>query len=96
MRRVAVLVLPDVHLLDLAGPVQTFYEANECGANYQISHCGVLPEVRSAQGLLLSHLEPLPSLGRGDTVLIPGMDSSTIDRLSHAPLVWLRDRKSVV
>lgn len=90
MPRLAVLVLTEVHLLDLAGPVQTFYEANEFGADYRIEFCGIAPETASAQGLVFSHLGPLPELERGDMVLVPGIDSKTVDRLSHAPLAWLR------
>jgi transcriptional regulator GlxA family with amidase domain len=90
MPRLAVLVLPDVHLLDLGGPVQTFYEANEHGTDYRIAFCGIATEARSAQGLVLANLDPLPDLEPGDMVLVPGIESSTLDRLSHAPVAWLR------
>jgi transcriptional regulator GlxA family with amidase domain len=88
--RVYVLLLPDVHLLDLAGPVQVFYEANGFGAHYEIAHCGATPSIRSAQGLMLSELAALPEVGGGDTVLVPGIESSTIDRLRAVPVTWLR------
>ena len=87
--RVFVLVLPDVHLLDLAGPVQVFYEANGFGGSYEIVHCAVTPAVRSAQGLTLSDLSPLPTVRSDDTLLIPGMESSTLHRLRGIPVRWL-------
>ena len=89
-RRVIVLVLPHVHLLDLAGPVQAFYEASGLGGDYHVVHCGSTERVRSAQGLVLAGLEPLPAPEPGDTVLVPGIDSAAVDRLGPLPLAWLR------
>lgn len=89
-RRIVVLVLPHVHLLDLAGPVQAFYEAAGLGGDYRIVHCGSTESVRSAQGLVLAGLEPLPPPDSRDTVLVPGIDSATVDRLGQVPVAWLR------
>jgi transcriptional regulator GlxA family with amidase domain len=91
--RVVVLVLPDVNLLDLGGPVQAFDTAAQHGAGYRLEFVAAASgEVRSAQGLLLAGLKPLPSVGLGDLVLIPG------PRL-HAPgpdlpavaVTWVQD-----
>lgn len=89
-RRIIVLVLPHVHLLDLAGPVQAFYEAAALGGDYRVIHCGTTDKVRSAQGLVLADLEPLPQPVASDTVLVPGIDSTTVDRIGHASFAWLR------
>ncbi len=89
-RRVLVLLLPDVHLQDMAGPVQVVYEASQLGGAYQLSYCAARPQVRSAQGLLLSDLQPLPLPRRGDLVLVPGISSDKLDRLEHVPAAWLR------
>jgi len=88
--RVLVLLLPDVHLLDMAGPVQVFYEANGFGGAYEIVHCASTAKVRSAQGLTFADLAPLPKAQAGDTVLIPGIESSTLHRLGSVPVKWLR------
>jgi transcriptional regulator GlxA family with amidase domain len=88
-RRVLVLLLPNVHLQDMAGPVQVLHEAAQLGAGYQLSFHATVPHVRSAQGLVLSHLAPLPTPERGDLVLIPGVSWATIDQLD-APCAWLR------
>lgn len=90
MSRILVLLSPHVHLLDLGGPVQTFYEANQFGAHYTIIHCGPSPKVLSAQGLPLADLVPLPEPQAGDLVLVPGVDSATLDHLAHVPSAWLR------
>jgi transcriptional regulator GlxA family with amidase domain len=88
-RRALVLLLPEVHLQDMAGPVQVLYEAARLGGAYELSFHAAQPHVRSAQGLVLSHLAPLPPPRSGDLVLIPGIESSTIERLD-APVAWLR------
>jgi len=89
--QVVFLLLPHVHALDLAGPVQVFHEANGFGARYRLRFCGVEPRARTAQGLWLSDLEPLPDVGAGDLVLVPGLDSTRLDALDDTPSAWLRD-----
>ena len=88
--RLVFLMLPDVHVMDLAGPLQVFHEANGMGARYTIHHCATGSRVRTAQGLVLSDLEPLPDVHTGDRVLVPGIESSSLDRLGHVPVDWLR------
>lgn len=90
MSRVIVLILPHVHALDLAGPVQVFYEANGFGADYRLQFCATAPCIRTAQGLTLAELEPLPDAGSHDLVMVPGIDSSTLDHLDAVPSTWLR------
>lgn len=92
-RRVVVVVLPEVNLLDLAGPVQVFDAARALGGAYRIEHVGADSRVRSAQGVVLSDLAPLPSTAPGDLVLIPGPRLRS-DRLPVPREVvdWLRVR----
>ena len=90
MNQVVFLVLPHVHALDLAGPVQVFYEANGFGADYRLRFCAMEPQLRMAQGLTLADLEPLPEVGSDDLVVVPGIDSSTLADLRHVPSSWLR------
>jgi len=82
--------MPHVHLQDLAGPVQVLYEASHLGGAYELSYCSARPSVRTAQGLLLSDLEPLPRARPGDLVLVPGMWSQTLDRIDRSSCAWLR------
>ncbi|RIH83675.1 HTH-type transcriptional regulator CdhR [Calidithermus terrae] len=93
-RRVLFLLLPEVNLLDLAGPAQVFAAAASLGANYSLAFCAHQPELVSAQGLAFARLEPLPPAGPRDRVLIPGMDLARYAtgelRLEPAVREWLR------
>ena len=71
MPQIVFLILPHVHALDLAGPAQVFHEANAFGGRYRLRYCARARTVRTAQGLCLSDLEPLPRVGPEDTVLVP-------------------------
>jgi transcriptional regulator GlxA family with amidase domain len=84
------LLLPGVHVLDLAGPVQVFYEANGLGAGYRLRYCGVDPTVTSSQGLAIAELEPPGEVGPHQKVFVPGIDSTTVGDLDHAPIDWLQ------
>lgn len=92
--RIVVLVLPEVNLLDLSGPVQVFDAATHRGAGYGTEFVSESPDVVSAQGLRLAALAPLPEVVAGDLVLVPGPRLSR--RADPAPLIsaaasdWLR------
>jgi transcriptional regulator GlxA family with amidase domain len=93
VRRVIFLLLPDFEVLDLAGPLQTFSTANDCGAGHPILLCGPQPRVRSDQGLWVSDLEPLPEPEAGDLVVVPGLRMTTLDRpgaIDGAVFAWVR------
>lgn len=92
-RNVYFLILPDVHALDLAGPLQVLAEANQFGGDYRLRYCGTTPQVRSAQGLWISNLESLPELTAGDWVVVPGIESNSLDQMDHVPREWLRGAK---
>jgi transcriptional regulator GlxA family with amidase domain len=75
-RRVIFVLAPGVHLLDLAGPVQTFDSANGCGCDYRLHFIGESPQVPSAVGLALTAFGPLipaNELDRNDLVIVPGV-----------------------
>jgi transcriptional regulator GlxA family with amidase domain len=91
LQRVIFALLPEVEILDLTGPVQAFHEANRHGAGYQVHVCAVEPKVRSDQGLWLSDLEPLPEVGAGDLVLVPGARMAAIARNDVTLVGWLRE-----
>lgn len=89
-RQVLFLLLPHVHVLDLGGAMQVFYEANAFGAPYRVRHVGVQPTVVSAQGLHLAALEPLPEVDANSLVIVPGFDSARLDALpTFLPAEWL-------
>ena len=90
-RRIIFLLVPEVHVLDLAGPLQTLFEANGFGARFQLVFASTHRSIRTAQGLLLSELELLPDVDPNDLILVPGMSSDTLDNLSFVPVGWLKD-----
>lgn len=88
-RRVIFALFPACETLDVAGPLQTFHEANRCGANYRLVVCGTARDVGTAQPLGFSRLAPLPPVGAHDLVIVPGFDV----RRSRTPRElksWLR------
>jgi len=88
-RRTIFAVFPGCEILDLAGPVQAFHEAAMLGAPYQISYHAVTPTIRSAQGLELSGLAPLPEVGPGTRVVVPGFPLMGT-RVPPKLVTWLR------
>lgn len=91
MQRVIFALHPDLEILDLAGPVQAFHEANRSGAGYQVHTCATEPRVRTDQGLWLSDLEPLPEPAAEDLVVVPGVRMSSLERIDASLLSWLRE-----
>ncbi|MGW3952217.1 GlxA family transcriptional regulator [Streptomyces sp. NPDC004752] len=92
--RVVVLVLPEVNLLDLGGPVQVFDAAAHLGGGYRLEYVAETDRVRSAQGLELAGLGRLTATraGAGDLVLVPGPRLTVSDRLvPEAAVRWVRD-----
>ena len=76
-RVICFLMLPQVHLMDLAGPAQVFYEASNLGSShFKLLYCGVADELRAEQGLLFADLHLFNSiqLKAGDFIFIPGID----------------------
>ena len=90
MRRVIFALAPDVEVLDLAGPVQAFHEANRWGGEYQVHVCALTPHLRMDQGIWLSDLEPLPEPAEEDLVVIPGFRMAAVAAAEASLLKWLR------
>jgi len=95
--KIVFLLFPQTHLLDLAGPAQVFYEANQLGGpRFQIIFCSADGSVRSEQGLHFAHLtrpEEL-ELAKGDFVCVPGFDfqrfvEGELDEAISAQQNWL-------
>jgi len=74
MKRVFFVVLPQVHILDLGGPMQILATLPELGLAQLEIHCvGPSPELASFQGPQLSAVQPLPQqLASGDVVIVVG------------------------
>jgi transcriptional regulator GlxA family with amidase domain len=93
VQRVIVAVLPQVEILDLAGPLQAFHEANSHGADYRVEVCAAEPKLRTGQWLWLTDLAPLPDDVTGDDlVVLPGVPMSTLEGVERAAVLrWLRE-----
>jgi transcriptional regulator GlxA family with amidase domain len=77
---VCFVLLPHVHLLDLAGPAQVFYEATQLGlARYRLVYAGFEQDLSAEQGLRLTALQSPDriGLGRDDLIVVAGIDFRT-------------------
>ncbi|AKD55990.1 GlxA family transcriptional regulator [Spirosoma radiotolerans] len=74
--QVIFVVPPSVHVLDLTGPVQVFYEAAEYGAPYRLAYCSLGIPVTSSAGLNFGAMASFADIEAqpGDSIFLPGMD----------------------
>jgi transcriptional regulator GlxA family with amidase domain len=72
--KIVFLVLPKMHLLDLAGPDQVFHEALEYGADLSIEYCSLGENVHTSSQFPLGRLKNFRdvTLQAGDHLIIPG------------------------
>ncbi|GAA1163101.1 transcriptional regulator GlxA family with amidase domain [Kitasatospora gansuensis] len=77
MTRVVFLLVPQLHLLDLAGPAQVFSTAAEQGCDYRVSYVAEQEDVPSAQGLALRADTEWPELTADDLLMVPGWRTPT-------------------
>jgi transcriptional regulator GlxA family with amidase domain len=75
---VVFLLVPGVHVLDLAGPAQVFSTAGQLGHDYSLQYVAEQSEIVTAQGLPVRASVSWPSLAPGDLVLVPGWRSPTL------------------
>lgn len=83
-------MLPRVEILDLAGPLQAFHEANRGRERYRIRVCATKERVESAQGVTLAGLDPLPESAGDALVIVPGMPYDATLKIDRAVTRWLR------
>jgi len=75
---VVFLLVPRLHLLDLAGPAQVFSTAADHGLGYTVSYVAEQEGVPTAQGLPLRAEVTWPRLEPEDLVVVPGWRSRTL------------------
>lgn len=93
MTRVVFLLVPQLHLLDLAGPVQVFSTGADQGLGYELAYVAEQEDVPTAQGLPLRAGTAWPRLTAADLIVVPGWRSPTLrahGALSDAALERLR------
>ena len=97
-QQVIFVVPPHVHVLDLTGPIQVFYEAADYGAAYQLRYCSFTSLLTSSAGLTMgsvpsfTDMRPQP----GDLIFLPGMEMAYIRsaefKEEQAFFGWLREQ----
>jgi transcriptional regulator GlxA family with amidase domain len=73
--RIVFLVLPETHLLDLAGPMQVFQEAEEQGCAISMTYCSFIEgELNTSSHFPIGNLQPFAKVepDSNDFVLVPG------------------------
>lgn len=88
------LITPDVHMMDLAGPCQTFHEAKSRGLDLTLHFISPVANISSHEGLTLSSLTPLPeSIDDHALVIVCGSnyyDGIYTDPISQQCIAWLQ------
>ena len=72
MTQVVFLLVPQLHLLDLAGPAQAFFTAADLGYGYELRYVAEQSEVPTAQGIPVLASRQWPELAAGDLIVVPG------------------------
>lgn len=72
------LLLPKIHILDLAGPDQAIHEAIDYGADFEIEYCSNDEKIVTTSGLPFGKVKHFSKLKpkKGDFIIIPGSDYS--------------------
>jgi transcriptional regulator GlxA family with amidase domain len=95
--KIIFLILPQVHLLDLAGPDQVFLEAIDMGANLELIYCSAGNAVKASNKMNIAQLKKFSTvkINKGDYVFIPGASVHYLNSQSipHEQQVgkWLND-----
>ncbi|HOY96381.1 MAG TPA: DJ-1/PfpI family protein [Catalimonadaceae bacterium] len=68
------LLLPHIHILDMAGPDQAIHEAIDFEADFEMEYCGIGKQVVTTSGLAFSKVKHFSevSFRQGDFLIIPG------------------------
>jgi transcriptional regulator GlxA family with amidase domain len=74
--KVIFLLVPGLHLLDLAGPAQAFGTAADLGCGYKLAYVAEQEDVPAAQGVTIRAATEWPAMAKGDLIIIPGWRSN--------------------
>jgi transcriptional regulator GlxA family with amidase domain len=68
------LLLPQIHILDLAGPDQAIHEAIDYDADFEIEYCSTDHSILSTSGLPFGEVSHflMTELNQGDFLIVPG------------------------
>ena len=88
------VVLPQVEILDFAGPLQALTEANRASGareRYRIRVCATRPRIVTDQGVVLTDLEPLPEHAGDALVIVPGVPYRATEKIERKVIRWIAD-----
>lgn len=94
--KIVFLVLPHVHLMDLAGPDQVFLEAVGLGAPFEIEYCSTENTISSSASLPFGKLKHFSktTLNPNDFLFIPGAELHYLQskefKANNNLFVWMR------
>lgn len=73
-RKIVFLILPEMHLMDLAGPDQVFLEAIDYGADLEVEYCGIGETAHTSAGLPIGKIKHFSEIQihEGDYLFIAG------------------------
>jgi len=82
-KKIVFIIPAQVHLLDLSGPIHSFYEANEYGAEFDLQFASIFDDentLKSSAGLEFTNLVPYQGivLSESDYVFVPGSNKVKI------------------
>ncbi len=83
MNKIVFLLVPNVHVLDLAGPAQVFSTAAGLGYPYELHYVAEQEDVPTAQGISLRAGTQWPELDADDLVIVPGWGGTATGRYGH-------------
>ena len=95
--KIIFLVLPNVHLLDLAGPDQVFFEAIGFDAPLSIEYCTTSKTLKSSANLPFGKLRHFSKvkIAQGDFIMVPGANLGYIQskefKANKSLFEWIRD-----
>jgi transcriptional regulator GlxA family with amidase domain len=96
MTKFVFLVLPKIHLMDLAGPDQVILESIGYGADFSIEYCSIDKNVVSSAGLPIEKTKHYTEIvfQNGDYLIIPGSNVSYLIspefKQQKALFTWLK------
>lgn len=72
------LLLPEIHLMDLAGPDQAIHEAIDFGSDFEIEYCCLDNNISTTSGLPIGKIKLFSEvkIGKEDFLFIPGSNVS--------------------
>ena len=91
------LIIPQIQLLDLAGPDQVFYEAIDYGADIKLEYCSFEDNVKTSSAMPFGKLKHFGKIKikAGDYIFIPGSEVSFLNskkmKMQKELFAWVRD-----